>query len=103
MSAIRELRRVIAADAEPRARSLHYTKGQRFLRYDATHELPIVVETEAGKIIARFACEGDCALFVSADRYTLPADFIHHVTRAAEAARGGATGAGTRAESAEGC
>lgn len=71
-----EIRRVIAADAEPRSRARVYTKAQRFLRFDPTHELPIVIETEAGRIIARFACDGDAALFVAEDRHTLPTDFV---------------------------
>ena len=72
---VRELRRVVAADAQPRRLGAPATMGQLFLRFDATHELPHVVETEAGRIVARFEKAGDLAIFVSADHQTLPADY----------------------------
>lgn len=51
------------------------TPHQMFLRIDPTHELPLVVETEHG-IVARFACEGDAAIFVSRDHKTLPGEIV---------------------------
>ncbi len=74
----RELRRVVAADAQPRRLAAPVTMAQLFLRLDATHELPHVVETETGRIVARFEKAGDVALFIGgeADRKTLPAEYV---------------------------
>ena len=77
----RELRRVVAADAQPRRLAAPVTMAQMFLRFDATHELPHVVETETGHIVARFEKAGDVALFIGgeADRKTLPADYVRQL------------------------
>ena len=74
----RELRRVVAADAGPRRLAMPTTMAQLFLRFDATHELPHIVETERGVEIARFRLAGDLALFIgpTGDRQTLPADYV---------------------------
>lgn len=74
----RELRRVVAADALPRRLALPATMAQLFLRHDATHELPHVVETETGQVVARFALAGDVAIFVNPGdrRDTLPTDYV---------------------------
>ncbi len=76
----RTLRRVVAGDAEPRRLAQPVTMAQLFLRFDRTHELPIVIETENGTVVARFALPGDAAIFVSRDRQTLPADFVLAIT-----------------------
>lgn len=70
----KEIRRVVAADAPDRRIGMLSTMGQQFLRFDPTHELPLIVETEEGRIIARFARDGDLAGFISKDG-TLPAEF----------------------------
>lgn len=72
----RNLRRVVAADHPDRRLAQPATMTQMFLRFDQTHELPLLVETEDGKPIARFALAGDLAIFVSKDRQTLPAPFV---------------------------
>ena len=72
----REVRRVVAADHPDRRLAQPATMVQMFLRFDPTHELPLLVESAEGKPIARFALAGDLAIFVSADRKTLPADFV---------------------------
>ena len=77
---LRELRHVVAADAQPRRLGAPATMGQTFLRFDPTHELPHVVETEAGRIVARFEKAGDLAIFVSADHQTLPAAYVLQLT-----------------------
>ena len=50
--------------------------AQLFLRFDGTHELPLIVETEKGAVIARFLRAGDLSIFVSADRRSLPKAFL---------------------------
>lgn len=72
----REIRRVVAADAEPRRIAQPVTMAQLFLRLDRTHDLPIVVELDNGKIVARFALPGDAAIFLARDRRTLPEAFV---------------------------
>lgn len=79
----RELRRVVAADATPRRLPLHATMAQTFLRFDPTHELPHIVETANGHIVARFEKDADLAWFISrgkTDRPTLPQDYVLHLT-----------------------
>ena len=71
--------RTIAADLTPRIPALHATMGQLFLRYDGTHELPLVVEIENGRAIARFEKPGDLASFISPDRKTLPVEFMRRI------------------------
>ena len=57
-----------------------------FLRFDPTHELPHVVETDRGKIKARFECLGDLAIFTSPDRQTLPVRYLALVDASAAGA-----------------
>ena len=76
----------VAADFLDRRLAKLTTMEALFLRVDSTHELPIVVETESGRVIARFARDGDCASFVSRDRNTLPAPIIAEIERATEEA-----------------
>lgn len=74
----RELRRIVAAVAQPRRLAAPATMGQLFLCFDATHELPHIVETGTGRIVARFEKAGDVALFIGTDqdRKTLPAEYV---------------------------
>lgn len=78
---MRCLKRTIAADLDEDQPHLRRpaeptTMVQFMLRINDTHELPLVVETPKGRIIARFARAGDLAIFVSKDRKTLPARFV---------------------------
>lgn len=71
-----ELVRTIAADATPRREATPATMAPMFLRCDASHELPIVVEDDKGRPLARFARAGDAAIFASRDHKTLPVEFL---------------------------
>lgn len=71
-----DLVRTISVDATPRATAADVTMGPLFLRIDATHELPIVVEDGRGHTIARFARSGDAAIFAARDHQSLPAEFL---------------------------
>lgn len=70
--------RVALSPAVPRRLAQPATLARLFLRFDRTHELPHIVETEAGRIIARFEKAGDVASFVGADgdRSMLPAEYV---------------------------
>ncbi len=57
----------VAADAADRRIAALSTMEKLFVRLDVTHELPFVVETESGRIVARFARDGDLAGFISKD------------------------------------
>lgn len=74
----RDIRRVVAADAPDRHVARLSTMGQLYLRHDPTHELPFIVETESGYVVARFARDGDLAGFIGKDG-TLPADFARQI------------------------
>lgn len=81
-----ELERTIAADLDRddvtrRSSGWPITATQLMLRYDPTHELPHVVETPQGKVIARFELLGDLAYFVCPvqGRHTLPARYVERV------------------------
>ncbi|WP_425065585.1 hypothetical protein [Reyranella sp.] len=79
----RELRRVVAADAPERRLPLHATMVPVFLRFDPTHDLPHIVETEKGHIIARFEKDADLAWFIrrkNDDRTTLPEAYVFQLT-----------------------
>lgn len=73
---VTDLVRTISVDATPRAPASDVTMGPLFLRIDATHELPIVVEDGRGRTIARFARTGDAAIFAARDHQSLPAEFL---------------------------
>jgi hypothetical protein len=48
-----------------------------FLRRDSSHELPIIVQTADGEIVARFGRLGDAAKFLSPETGpTLPQAFV---------------------------
>lgn len=73
--------RLIAADMDEdqprlRRRAEPASLVQFMLRYDPTHELPHVVESPHGLIIARFRQLGDLSVLVSKDKRTLPASYI---------------------------
>jgi hypothetical protein len=73
----------IEADAEPRRLPLHATMVPVFLRFDPTHDLPHIVETEKGHIIARFEKDADLAWFIrrkNDDRTTLPEAYVFQLT-----------------------
>lgn len=54
----------------------------RFIRVDATHELPLIVSDAGGRVLARFASPGEAALYIETDRIrgfwpvTLPAPIV---------------------------
>lgn len=80
---VRELRRVVAADDSPRRLALHATMTQLFLRFDPTHELPHIVETAKGHVVARFEKDADLAWFISrgkTERPTLPEAYVFQLT-----------------------
>jgi hypothetical protein len=68
--------RLVAADHPDRRLAAPATMAALMLRVDPTHELPIVVETEHGLLVARFRLAGDAAIFASVDRKTLPAPIV---------------------------
>lgn len=73
----------IEADAEPRRLALHATMTQLFLRFDPTHDLPHVLETVTGKIVARFEKDADLAWFIcrgKTERPTLPEAYVFQLT-----------------------
>lgn len=73
----------VAAEATPRRLPLHATMAQTFLRFDPTHELPHIVETANGHIVARFEKDADLAWFISrgkTERPTLPEAYVLHLT-----------------------
>lgn len=75
-----DLDRVIAADAPDRRLGQPASLVEFYLRFDRTHELPHIVESLDGRIVARFALPGDLAIFVSKDRQTLPAAYVRQFT-----------------------
>jgi hypothetical protein len=53
--------------------------AQLFLRFDRTHELPHIVETAKGHVVARFEKDADLAWFIGRgkdERPTLPAEYV---------------------------
>lgn len=71
----------VAADAADRRIATLSTMEQLFVRFDQTHELPFIVETESGRIVARFARDGDLAGFISKDG-TIPTTLALQVKEA---------------------
>lgn len=68
--------RLVAADHPDRRLAAPATMAPLMLRLDPAHELPIVVETDRGFLVARFRLPGDAAIFASVDRKTLPIEII---------------------------
>lgn len=71
----------IAADEPDQRIAEHSTLERCFLRLDRTHELPLVVETESGRTIARFARNGDLARFLNKNG-TIPASLALQIKEA---------------------
>lgn len=78
-AAPRDLIRTFDVEHPDRHIAAPATMAKLVLRHDPTHELPIVVETERGNVVARFALPGDAAIFCAKDRKTLPEPFMRRL------------------------